>query len=258
MLGEVGGWFGSVRSLPGFSFAKDRKRNGGAAGTSAERSTPSPPVRTPVPQTERMSEHVVRVENLRKTYRGGLEALRGVSFDIHRGETFALLGPNGAGKSTVIEILEGYRDRTSGDVSVLGVDPHRGGLDWKARLGIVLQNTGEAPTATVRELLAHFASFYPRPRDVDEVIAAVGLSEKAKVSVRKLSARGGARDLPLDPQGLLRRLCRPGGAGARGAGRAARETQSAGRIACSRRLCTRTAFLGGGEGCRGPGVGGRG
>ncbi|WP_279365911.1 ABC transporter ATP-binding protein [Microbacterium testaceum] len=138
-----------------------------------------------------MSENVVEVQDLRKTYRGGLEALRGVSFDIRRGETFALLGPNGAGKSTVIEILEGYRDRTSGEVRVLGIDPHRGGLDWKARLGIVLQNTGEAPTASVRELLAHFASFYPRPRDVDEVIASVGLSEKAKVSVRKLS--GGQR-----------------------------------------------------------------
>lgn len=145
----------------------------------------------PPRQTEGMSENVVEVENLRKTYKGGLEALRGVSFDIRRGETFALLGPNGAGKSTVIEILEGYRDGTSGDVRVLGVDPHRGGLDWKARLGIVLQNTGEAPTASVRELLAHFASFYPRPRDVDEVIAAVGLTEKAKVSVRKLS--GGQR-----------------------------------------------------------------
>lgn len=138
-----------------------------------------------------MSENVVEVENLRKTYRGGLEALRGVGFDIRRGETFALLGPNGAGKSTVIEILEGYRDRTSGEVRVLGVDPRRGGLEWKARLGIVLQNTGEAPTASVRELLAHFASFYPHPRNVDEVIAAVGLSEKAKVSVRKLS--GGQR-----------------------------------------------------------------
>lgn len=138
-----------------------------------------------------MTESVVRVDDLRKTYRGGVEALRGVTFDIRRGETFALLGPNGAGKSTVIEILEGYRDRTGGDVSVLGVDPHRGGLDWKARLGIVLQNTGEAPTATVHELLSHFASFYPRPRDVDEVVDAVGLTEKAKVSVRKLS--GGQR-----------------------------------------------------------------
>jgi ABC-2 type transport system ATP-binding protein len=138
-----------------------------------------------------MTDAVVRVEDLRKTYRGGVEALRGVSFEIARGETFALLGPNGAGKSTTIEILEGYRDRTSGAVEVLGTDPQRGDLDWKARLGIVLQSTGEAPAASVREQLAHFAGFYPNPRDVDEVIAAVGLTEKAKTSIRKLS--GGQR-----------------------------------------------------------------
>lgn len=138
-----------------------------------------------------MTDSVVQVHGLRKTYRGGFEALKGVSFDIHRGETFALLGPNGAGKSTTIEILEGYRDRSGGEVSVLGADPHRGGLAWKAKLGIVLQSTGEAPAASVRELLAHFASFYPHPRDVDETIAAVGLAEKARVSVRKLS--GGQR-----------------------------------------------------------------
>jgi ABC-2 type transport system ATP-binding protein len=138
-----------------------------------------------------MTDAVVRVDDLRKTYRGGVEALRGVSFEIARGETFALLGPNGAGKSTTIEILEGYRDRTSGAVEVLGTDPQRGDLDWKARLGIVLQSTGEAPAASVREQLAHFAGFYPNPRDVDEVIAAVGLTEKAKTSIRKLS--GGQR-----------------------------------------------------------------
>lgn len=138
-----------------------------------------------------MTDAVVRVENLRKTYRGGVDALRGVSFEIARGETFALLGPNGAGKSTTIEILEGYRDRSGGTVEVLGVDPQRGTLDWKARLGIVLQSTGEAPTASVREQLRHFASFYPRPRDVDEVIAAVGLTAKATTSIRKLS--GGQR-----------------------------------------------------------------
>jgi ABC-2 type transport system ATP-binding protein len=138
-----------------------------------------------------MTDAVVRVDDLRKTYRGGVEALRGVSFEIARGETFALLGPNGAGKSTTIEILEGYRDRTSGTVAVLGTDPQRGDLDWKARLGIVLQSTGEAPAASVREQLAHFAGFYPNPRDVDEVIAAVGLTEKAKTSIRKLS--GGQR-----------------------------------------------------------------
>ncbi|MEV7694480.1 ABC transporter ATP-binding protein [Microbacterium sp. NPDC089189] len=138
-----------------------------------------------------MTDAVVRVEGLRKVYRGGFEALRGVDFEIRRGETFALLGPNGAGKSTTIEILEGYRDRTAGAVSVLGVDPAHGGAAWKSRLGIVLQDTGEAPTATVREMLAHFAGFYPNPRSIDEVIEAVGLGAKAKTSVRKLS--GGQR-----------------------------------------------------------------
>ncbi len=138
-----------------------------------------------------MSEQVVRVENLRKVYHGGVEALRDVSFEIARGETFALLGPNGAGKSTTIEILEGYRDRSGGEVSVLGTDPRHGHLAWKSRLGIVLQNTGEAPAATVREMLSHFARMYPRPRDVDAVIEAVGLTAKATTSVRRLS--GGQR-----------------------------------------------------------------
>ncbi|MFN4000760.1 ABC transporter ATP-binding protein [Microcella sp.] len=136
------------------------------------------------------SENVVEVRDLRKTY-GDLTAVDGVSFDIHRGETFALLGPNGAGKSTTIEILEGYRSRSSGAVSVLGVDPGRGGLDWKARLGIVLQSSGESGNVTVAEQLRHFAALYPNPRDVDEVIAAVGLESKAGVLIRKLS--GGQR-----------------------------------------------------------------
>jgi ABC-2 type transport system ATP-binding protein len=118
-------------------------------------------------------------------------AVDGVSFDIHRGETFALLGPNGAGKSTTIEILEGYRRRSSGEVRVLGVDPGRGGLDWKARLGIVLQSSGESGNVTVGEQLRHFAALYPNPRSVDEVIAAVGLESKAGVLIRKLS--GGQR-----------------------------------------------------------------
>jgi ABC-2 type transport system ATP-binding protein len=132
----------------------------------------------------------IEVRDLRKTY-GDLTAVDGISFDIHRGETFALLGPNGAGKSTTIEILEGYRDRTSGEVSVLGVDPGRGGLDWKARIGIVLQSSGESGNVTVAEQLRHFAALYPNPRDVDEVIAAVGLESKAGVLIRKLS--GGQR-----------------------------------------------------------------
>jgi ABC-2 type transport system ATP-binding protein len=133
---------------------------------------------------------VVSVRDLRKRY-GQLDALGGVSFDIERGETFALLGPNGAGKSTTIEILEGYRDRTGGEASVLGVDPGAGGLDWKAKLGIVLQSTGESGNVTVREQLTHFAGFYPNPRNVDEVIAAVGLEAKEKTRIAKLS--GGQR-----------------------------------------------------------------
>jgi ABC-2 type transport system ATP-binding protein len=136
------------------------------------------------------TDAAVSVRDLRKSY-GRFSAVDGVSFDIRRGETFALLGPNGAGKSTTIEILEGYRARTSGEARVLGVDPGTGGLAWKARLGIVLQSTGESGNVTVREQLTHFAGIYPRSRDVDEVIAAVGLEEKQKTLIRKLS--GGQR-----------------------------------------------------------------
>lgn len=136
------------------------------------------------------TDPAVRVRELRKDY-GHFTALDGVSFDIQHGETFALLGPNGAGKSTTIEILEGYRDRSSGEARVLGSDPQRGTLAWKARLGIVLQNTGESGNVTVREQLGHFAGFYPNPRPVDEVIAAVGLEAKESTLIRKLS--GGQR-----------------------------------------------------------------
>lgn len=136
------------------------------------------------------ADTAVRVRRLRKRY-GDFDAVDGIDFDIHRGEVFALLGPNGAGKSTTIEILEGHRVRTAGEVSVLGTDPARGGLDWKARLGIVLQETGETGTVTVREQLAHFASLYPNPRDVDEVIAAVGLEAQARTLIHRLS--GGQR-----------------------------------------------------------------
>lgn len=137
-----------------------------------------------------MTDSVIQVQDLRKTY-GAFTAVDGVSFDIRRGETFALLGPNGAGKSTTIEILEGYRHRSSGHVHVLGVDPQRGGLEWKSRLGIVLQSSGETGNVTVHELLTEFAGYYPNPRSVDDVIAAVGLETKQKVRVGKLS--GGQR-----------------------------------------------------------------
>ncbi|MFO7691255.1 MAG: ABC transporter ATP-binding protein [Cryobacterium sp.] len=136
------------------------------------------------------SDPVVQVRDLRKSY-GRFEVLRGVSFDIEQGETFALLGPNGAGKSTLIEILEGYRARSGGEVTVLGVDPHQGDLAWKARLGIVSQSGAESGSATVTEQLRHFARFYPHARDVSEVIDAAGLREKAKTRISKLS--GGQR-----------------------------------------------------------------
>ncbi|NUP73827.1 MAG: ABC transporter ATP-binding protein [Sinomonas sp.] len=128
----------------------------------------------------------VRVRGLRKEY-GELAAVAGLDLDIVRGETFALLGPNGAGKSTTVEILEGYRHRTAGEVSVLGVDPAHARLDWKARLGIVLQSSGESGQYTVREQLAHFARFYPNPRSVEEVIAAVGLEKQARTRIGRLS-----------------------------------------------------------------------
>ncbi len=133
---------------------------------------------------------IIEVRELRKQY-GDFTAVDGVSFDIHPGETFALLGPNGAGKSTTIEILEGYRHRTGGEASVLGVDPAKGGLDWKARLGIVLQSSAEAANVTVREQLTQFARYYADPLDVDEVIEAVGLTSKAGTRIGKLS--GGQR-----------------------------------------------------------------
>ncbi|MET3769177.1 ABC-2 type transport system ATP-binding protein [Marisediminicola sp. UYEF4] len=136
------------------------------------------------------SDVAIVVRDLRKAY-GSVTALDGVSFEIEHGETFALLGPNGAGKSTTIEILEGYRDRTSGTASVLGVDPQRGGIAWKARLGIVLQSAGESGNVSVREQLSHFAGYYDNPRPIDEVIEAVGLAEKRATLIRKLS--GGQR-----------------------------------------------------------------
>ena len=133
---------------------------------------------------------VIEVTGLTKRY-GDHVALDGVSFTIERGETFALLGPNGAGKSTTIEILEGYRRRSGGEARVLGADPGTAGVDWKARIGVVLQSGAEAGTAKVREQLAHFAAFFPRPRDVDETLAAVGLTEAAHARIGSLS--GGQR-----------------------------------------------------------------
>jgi ABC-2 type transport system ATP-binding protein len=132
----------------------------------------------------------VLVDDLRKSY-GEHEALRGVSFEIREGEVFSLLGPNGAGKTTTIEILEGYRRRDAGTVSVLGIDPAHASRDWRGRIGVVLQSSAMYENLSVRESLALFAGYYERPRPVDEVIAVVGLEEKTYAVVRKLS--GGQR-----------------------------------------------------------------
>jgi ABC-2 type transport system ATP-binding protein len=128
----------------------------------------------------------VVARDVRKLY-GQLAAVDGVSLEVEPGEVFGILGPNGAGKTTFVEILEGYRSRTSGDVSVLGVDPERGNAAWKARLGIVLQSSSVFSKLTVEELLAHFASFYPDPITVDRAIMLTGLQEKRKAKCESLS-----------------------------------------------------------------------
>ena len=135
-------------------------------------------------------EPAIEVRDLRKSY-GGLEAVRGIEFTVRRGEIYGLLGPNGAGKTSTVEILEGYRERTSGEVSVLGFDPDNRPRELRARVGIVLQSSGIYNYASVAELLDHFAHFYPHPRDVDEVIDLAGLSEKRDARARTLS--GGQR-----------------------------------------------------------------
>ena len=128
----------------------------------------------------------IEVRDLRKRY-GEYEAVRGIDITVQRGEVFGLLGPNGAGKTTTVEILEGYRTRTSGEVSVLGRDPAKRSIELRRRIGIVLQSGGIYSHVTPREALTHWASFYPHPRDVGEVLALAGLDEKADVRSRKLS-----------------------------------------------------------------------
>jgi len=132
------------------------------------------------------TDTAVRVTGLRKRY-GDVTALDGIDMEIGRGEVFALLGPNGAGKTTMVEILEGFRRRDDGTAEVLGEDPGSAGRAWRARIGIVLQLASTAPELTVREMIAHFAAFYPRPRDPDELIELVGLAEKAGARISGLS-----------------------------------------------------------------------
>ena len=139
------------------------------------------------------SAPAILVRDLHKRY-GDHHAVRGLDFEVAPGEVFGLLGPNGAGKTTTVEILEGYRTRTSGIVSVLGHDPQQRSRELRERMGIVLQSTGMYRHIVVREAIAHWARFYPRPRDVDEVIDLAGLREKADAYARTLSG-GQARRL---------------------------------------------------------------
>jgi ABC-2 type transport system ATP-binding protein len=138
----------------------------------------------------------IAVEDLRKVYEDGHEAVRGLSFQVRRGEVFGLLGPNGAGKTTTVEILEGHRERTGGQVSVLGFDPAQRPAALRGRVGIVLQGAGVMyPHLTVDEAVRHWAGLYPAPRDVDETIALVGLGDDAGKRIRALS---GGRQRRLD------------------------------------------------------------
>ncbi len=132
----------------------------------------------------------IEVTDLRKSY-GPVEAVRGVSFAVDEGEIFGLLGPNGAGKTTTVEILEGYRDRSGGEVRVLGHDPQQRDRRLQERVGIVLQSCGFYPRVTVREAVTHFAKAYAAPRDPEETITLVGLDEKAEARTKDLS--GGQR-----------------------------------------------------------------
>jgi ABC-2 type transport system ATP-binding protein len=128
----------------------------------------------------------IEVRGLRKSY-GDVEAVAGIDLSVGIGEVFALLGPNGAGKTTSVEILEGYRERSAGEVSVLGHDPAKRERAFRRRIGIVLQSTGIDPYLTVRETVDMFATYYPKPRNVDEVLELVGLDEKRDTRVLKLS-----------------------------------------------------------------------
>jgi ABC-2 type transport system ATP-binding protein len=137
----------------------------------------------------------IEVRGLRKRY-GDVEAVRGIDFEVRAGEVFGLLGPNGAGKTTTVEILEGYRSRDGGEVSVLGFDPGRMERRFRERIGVVLQQSELWPQLTVHEVHAIFAGYYERPRPVDEVIALVGLGEKSGERVKSLSG-GQKRRLDL-------------------------------------------------------------
>jgi ABC-2 type transport system ATP-binding protein len=129
---------------------------------------------------------VVQVSGLRMSY-GGVDAVRGIDLRVSRGEIFTFLGPNGAGKTTTVEILEGHRARTAGEVQVLGQDPEHADRQWRSRVGVVLQSSRAEPQLTVRECLELYAGYYPAPRSVHEVIELVGLKTRSEVRCGHLS-----------------------------------------------------------------------
>src|SRR6476659_11406691 len=133
-----------------------------------------------------MPDPVISVKGLRKSY-NGLEAVRGIDLEIGAGEIFAFLGPNGAGKTSTVEILEGYRSRNAGEVSVLGIDPQQADRAWRNRVGFVLQESRLVPELTPREAVEQYAGYYSSPRGVDDTVNLVGLSEKADTRTARLS-----------------------------------------------------------------------
>ncbi len=137
-----------------------------------------------------MPDPVISVRGLQMNY-GTLEAVAGIDLDVFPGEVFAFLGPNGAGKTTTVEILEGFRQRTAGEVSVLGVDPGKAGALWRSRIGVVLQESEPEAALSVSECLSLYAGYYPAPRAVADTLELVGLSEKEDVRCASLS--GGQR-----------------------------------------------------------------
>jgi ABC-2 type transport system ATP-binding protein len=133
-----------------------------------------------------VGEAVIEASGLRMSY-DGLEAVRGIDLEVRQGEIFTFLGPNGAGKTTTVEILEGHRKRTAGDVRVLGEDPEHADRWWRSRVGVVLQSSRVEPQLTVRECLELYAGYYPAPRSVQEVLGLVGLKKRSEVRCGQLS-----------------------------------------------------------------------
>ena len=137
-------------------------------------------------RTQAVTEPAIEVRGLHKSY-GQVEAVRGIDLCVSKGEVFALLGPNGAGKTTTVEILEGHRDRSAGDVSVLGYDPGRNDRALKRRIGIVLQSTSVEPYLSVEETINLFRGYYPHPLPLEQVLEVIGLREQRRTRVKRLS-----------------------------------------------------------------------